>query len=311
MKLVLVSGSANRALAGMIANELDTALADAYIERFPDSEIHVELRESVRGGDVYLVQPTSPRVDEHLLELLLLADACRRDGAGRVTAIVPYFGYARQDRRAHGRESVGARVVTDLLGVARIDRVVAVDLHTAALEGFFTMPVEPLTAVPLLAEALRPFADAQSVVVAPDLGAAKLADRYAKILDLPAAVIHKTRISGSTVRAHGVTGEVRDRKPLIVDDMISTAGTIVAAVDAVLAAGALPQIVVAASHGLFVGPAAERLARHAIRRVIVTDSVAAAPQPFPTEVIGLAKLLASAVDRMHADRSLADLLGQT
>ncbi len=170
---------------------------------------------------MYLLQPTAPPIETHLLQLLLLADASRRAGAARVTAVIPYFGYARQDRRASGREAVGARVVADMLPTAGIERVVAVDLHTTALEGAFGVPLEHLTATPVLAEALRPPYRERGVVLAPDAGAAKLAERWARVLNVPVAVVHKTRVGGEAVRTQGLAGDVRGRKPLIVDDMIS------------------------------------------------------------------------------------------
>ena len=309
MNLAILAGSANPALARAIAGRLGVAIGKSEVERFPDGEIHVEIHDTVRGHDVYLVQPTSPPADRHLMELLLLADACRRAGALRLTAIVPYLGYARQDRRAHGREAVGARVVADLFRAGRLDRVVAVDLHAGALEGFFAMPLEHLTAIPLLAKALRSSVDPQSVIVAPDLGAAKLADRYARLLGLPVAVIHKVRVSAAKVTARAVTGEVRGRRPLIVDDMISTGGTIEAAVEAVVSAGALPEVTVAATHGLFVGPAAERLRRGSIRRLIVTDSVIpSAEQSLAVEYVSIGPLLASAIDRLHRNESLDEFI---
>jgi ribose-phosphate pyrophosphokinase len=307
--LTLISGSANPALADALATRLGLHLADRRLERFPDGELHVEIREALRGHDVYLVQPTGPPVDAHLLELLLLADACRRAGAARLTAVVPYFGYARHDRRSRPGEPVGARVVADLLSVGGIARLVAVDLHAAALEGFLAMPLEHLSAVPRLVEALRSSARPDTVVVAPDLGAVKLAERYARALDRPVAIVHKTRLTGRDVAVRSLVGDVRDRAPLIVDDMISTGGTIEAAVRAVLAAGAVPEVTIAASHGLFVGPAAERLRGLPIRRFLVTDSVPIPGElPLTLEVVGVAPLLAEAITALHADQSLSHLL---
>lgn len=308
MELSIIAGSANPPLAESVAAALGARLGSRIVQRFPDSELHVEILESVRGRDVYLLQPTSPPVDEHLVELLFLADACRRAGAARMTAILPYFGYARQDRRARGREPVGARLVADLLSAAGLSRIVAVDLHSPALEGFFALPLEHLSAVPLLAEAARPWVTGDGVIVAPDLGAAKLADRYARILDLPVAIVHKTRLSGEEVSVNRITGEVRDRAPLLVDDMISTGGTIEAAIKALRAAGCAPDLTVAASHGLFVGPARQRLSALGARRFLVTDSVPAAEgSPLPLQVVGLSALLAEAVRRLHEDRSLGEL----
>ncbi|HVY49652.1 MAG TPA: ribose-phosphate pyrophosphokinase, partial [Minicystis sp.] len=259
----------------------------------------------------YVVQPTSPPVDEHLVELAFFADACRRAGAARVTAVAPYFGYARQDRRAAGREPVGARVAADVLRGSGVDRVVAVDLHTAAFEGFTTLPVEHLTAVPLLADLARAFVTRRSVVVAPDLGAAKLADTFGRLLELPVAIVHKTRQTGEEVTVHRITGDVRDKDALLVDDMISTGGTVAAAASALVSAGARDLHVVA-THGLFAGRALERLRGLPIRRYLVTDSVRRDPERAPPalDVAGLAGLLADAVRRLARDESLAALLAR-
>jgi len=220
VKLALLPGSANPRLALAIAGVLGESLARCHLEAFPDSEQHVEILESVRGSDVYVIQPTSPPVDSHLVELLLLGDAARRAGAGRITAVVPYFGYARQDRRAKGREPVTSRLVADLIQPA-FDRVIALDVHTSSIEGLFRIPIEHLSAVPVLAEAVRAARLPKSVIVAPDLGAVKLAEQYAGMLDLPVEVVRKRRVSAQRVTVSGIVGEVAGRAPIIVDDMIS------------------------------------------------------------------------------------------
>jgi ribose-phosphate pyrophosphokinase len=280
------------------------------ISRFPDSELHVELQDSVRSADLFILQPTTPPTDAHLVELLLLSDAARRAGAVRVTAVMPYFGYGRQDRRATGRESVGARVMADALGSAgRVDRVIALDLHSSSLEGFFDVPLEHLSTAGLLTEALRPYIGSDSIVVAPDLGAVRLAERYAERLSLPVAIVHKARTGGGTVAVRGLTGDVRQRRPVIVDDMISTGGTIVAAVRTLRAAGALPATVVAAAHGLFVGPARSVLGELSLECLVVTDTVAGEdPHDLPMHRVTVAGLLADAIGRLHRGESLGDLI---
>ncbi len=313
MKPTIFAGSANVPLAEAVAAELEVQPGSREMQVFPDGEMQVELRESVRGEDVYLLQPTSPPGEKHLLELLLLADAAHRAGAARLTAVIPYFGYARQDRRASGREAVGARLVAGLLESGGLfERVVSVDLHTAAIEGFFGIPLEHLSAVPMLVESIRPYAGEDGVVVAPDMGAAELAERYAEPLELPVAIIHKARIGGSEVSVGSITGEVQGRKPIVVDDIIDTGGTTKAAVDALLEAGCEPEITAVASHGLFVGSAEEDLGDAPVERFLVTDSV---PPPeglnLPLEVASLAPLLANAIDRLHNDRSLDELLEHT
>jgi ribose-phosphate pyrophosphokinase len=309
MTALLFAGSANRPLAEAVAARLGLGLGRCDLARFPDGELHVVVHDSVRGHDVYLLQPTSPPAEAHLLELLLLADACRRAGAARLTAVIPYFGYARQDRRASGREPVAARLVADLLRASGLERVVAVDLHTLTLEGVFSLALEHLSAVPLLVEAVRPWVAANGVVVAPDLGAVKLAERYARALELPIAVVHKTRVSGAEVTVRSLTGEVQGRVPLIVDDMISTGGTVAAASEALRAAGAQPPVTVAASHALLVGPAVERLRAAGVERLVVTDSVALPAAPgLPLQVVSLSPLLAEAIERLHCGQSLSHLL---
>jgi ribose-phosphate pyrophosphokinase len=309
MSLKIVAGSANCALGEAVAKKLGLDLVGRVVERFPDSEMHVEIRESVRGYDVYIVQPTCPPVDEHLIELLLIADACRRAGADRLTAVIPYFGYARQDRRARGREPVSARVMADMIRAGGLDRVVALDLHGATLEGVLSIPLEHLTAVPLLAEAARSSVGSGTVVVSPDLGAVKLAERYGKILRLPVAIVHKTRLGGAEVAVRNITGEVKGKPVLIVDDMITTGGTVQAAIRALLDAGSAPDFVVAASHGLFVDGAAERFRGLPVRRFFSTDSVPA-PIDFapPVQTISAAPLFAETIERLHNRRSLGELI---
>jgi ribose-phosphate pyrophosphokinase len=311
MSLKILTGSANPALAENISGKLGVQLAQRILERFPDGELHIELQESVRGHDVYLVQPTCPPVDEHLLQLFLMADACRRAGAIHLTAVIPYFGYARQDRRAHGREPLSARLIADLMVTSGIQRVVAVDLHSQGVESAFAIPMEHVSAVNILADALRSSVQRNAVIVSPDLGAVKMVERYAKLLDLPVAIIHKTRISGAEVSVQGIVGDVRNKQVLVVDDMISTGGTIEQAIKALLEAGCAPSgIKVATSHPLLVGAAAERLGKLPIERIYVSDSVPMSKQvPLPLQVVSLASLLAQTIEWLHKNRSIAKLIG--
>ncbi|MCW2947032.1 MAG: ribose-phosphate pyrophosphokinae [Actinoallomurus sp.] len=312
MNAQIVSGTSNRILARAIATTQGFPLVPTQVERFPDGEIR-PLVGDVRGEDVYVVQPTGRAVHDHLIELLLLLDACRRSGAERITAVVPYFGYARQDRRSRAGEPVGARVMTDALVAAGAERLIVVDPHSSALEAMCAVPVEMLTAVPTLADALMSMAiPDDAVLVAPDLGAVKLVEHYASLLQRSVAVIRKTRTGGTTVHAEDPIGDVDGRPSVIVDDMISCGGTIEEAVRVLLARGAVPDFVVVATHGLLVGTTADRLARLPIRRLLVTDTVSQEPMPaLPLQVRSVAALLAEAIGWLHRDEPLDDLLMRT
>jgi ribose-phosphate pyrophosphokinase len=304
MRLALIAGSANPGLAAAVARRVGVELDAVTIDRFPDGELGVSVG-SLRGADVYVLQSTGPPAHDHLVELALLADAVRRSGAARITGVIPYLAYARQDRREQEGQGIGARVVAELIS-GLFDRVVAVDLHTSAVEGFFGCPVEQLSAVPLLAAHVRS-SMTDHVVVAPDLGAVKRAERYARMLGLRTAVVRKRRLSGREVEATAVEGDVRDRPVLIVDDIVSTGATIEAAVRALRGAGAL-QATVVATHGLLVPPADERLTRLGLAAIILTDTVPPPAWGGAGTVVSVADLLADAVGRLHRDEPLADLV---
>ena len=306
----VVSGTANTPLAAAIAARLGSETAVCAVERFPDGELRPAVAE-VRGEDVYVVQPTGPPVNDNVVELLLLLDACQRAGADRVTAVIPYYGYARQDRRGAAGEAVGARVIADAIAAAGADRLIVIDPHTAALEAMCAIPVEMLTAVPVLAAALDPILADSAVVIAPDLGAVKLAERYASRLGRrPVAVVRKTRMSGEQVEAHELVGDVAGRPAVIVDDMISTGATIEAAVAMALAHGAAGDVVVAATHGLLVAGAMARMSSAGVRRVLITDTLDTLATP-GLEVSSIAGLLGDAVGRLHRNERLNDLLMHT
>jgi len=308
MNLKILSGTANPLLAEKIAEAVGVRRSQVLLDRFPDSELHVEIQESVRGADVYIVQPTCPPVDEHLLELLFMADACRRAGASYLSAVIPYFGYARQDRRSHGREPLGVRVIADLIA-SGFQRIIAVDFHSHAVESAFNIPVEHVSAVSLLADTARSSIHGDAVVVSPDLGAVKMAERYAKLLDLPTAIIHKSRISGEEVSVRRIVGDIRNREVLIIDDMISTGGTIEKAIKSLIEAGCSTSgLKVLASHGLLVGPAAQRLGPLPIERMFISDSVPAPDSfPAPLQIVSLAPLLAKTIQRLHRQEPLGEL----
>jgi len=301
--LRIVSGSANPSLASAIANYLGVASDGCSLQRFPDGELRPTV-ENVYGSDVYVIQPTSPPVNEHIVELLLLLDACRRARATRVTAVVPYLGYARQDRRTAPGQALGSAVVADATAAAGADRLVVVDPHTPALEAVYRIPVETLSAVPTLSGELAGELPEGTVVVAPDLGAVKLAERYATVLRGPVAVVRKRRESGSAVAALDIAGDVRGRPAVIIDDMITTGATIEAAVGLLRASGAAQEIVVAATHGLLVHAAVSRLHQLELRRVLVTDTVAVKTADTSIQVCSIAPTLADAIACLHADKPL-------
>ena len=307
-RFTLLAGTANPALATAIALELGVHTGGCVVDRFPDGEVAVRLLEPVRRKEVFLVQPTAPPVNDYLVELLALADACRRSAASRITAIVPYFGYGRSDKRHGRREPITGRMVADLLEAVGIAHVVTVDLHTPQIEGFFFAPVDSLTAVPTLTAALRGRLAPDVVVVSPDAGRVGLATRYAQRLGVPVAVLHKRRENGRETHVTHLVGDVAGRACLIVDDIIATAGTLAEAIRALLAAGARPEITVAATHGLLLSGAREKLDQPAVHEVWVTDTVAVPEKDWPRlRVASIAPLVAGALRRFMTDGSLEDL----
>jgi ribose-phosphate pyrophosphokinase len=304
----LFAGTASSDLAAAIARLLDRRLSPSEVDRFPDGEISVRLDEPVRGHPVFIIQSTSPPATENLFQLLALIDACRRAAADRVTAIVPYFGYARSDKRHSKREPITASMVANLLQAVGLDHLVTLDLHAAQIEGFFQLPVDNLTAVPTLCDELKHSLSAGTVVVSPDEGRVKMASQYSERLGADLAVVHKQRESGSETKIIKVSGDVRDRPCLIIDDMISTGGTIQGAVAALLKAGARPEIWVAATHGVLVEGARTALSHPAVREIYVTDTVPSHHPDWPQlKVISVAPLLAAAIQRLAAHESVSDL----
>jgi ribose-phosphate pyrophosphokinase len=305
---MLLAGSAHRELANAVASHLGMALMPAEVGRFPDGEVRIRLGANVRRRDVFILQPTGPPVDENLVELLALIDACRRSAARWITAVIPYFGYARQDR-PQVREPITARMAANLLTGVGVDQVLVLDLHSAPVQGFFDGPVDHVTAQGVLTEALRDEAITEAVIVSPDAGFMKQAGRMAAALGVPMAVTHKERLATGEVRAGVLVGDVRGRRPVIVDDMITTGGTIHQCLETLLAAGAAPEVMVAATHGLFVEPAPTVLDHPAIRRIFVTDSLPLPPMGgrLPVQVVSVAPLLAEAIRRSHSGGSVREL----
>jgi ribose-phosphate pyrophosphokinase len=307
----LVCGSSVPELGGEVGRLVGVPLLERRIERFPDGETYVQLAQSVRGRDAYVLQCTCAPVNDNLFELLLLLDTLRRASAARITAVVPYYGYARQDRKSSGREPITAKLVANLVTAAGANRIVAVDLHSPAIQGFFDIGMDHLTAVPLLAAYLKDRVSRDSILVSPDTGGVKRVDFFARLLDLPIAILHKRRASAREVAIAAVVGDVRGRAPIIVDDIIATGGTIRQAVDTLVCEGARPEVCVVATHGVLAGDAVRNLDHPAIREIVVTDTV---PIPASTRralprlhVVSVAELLAAAIRRLHSGHSLSEL----
>ncbi len=316
--LVLVAGRGHRELAEEVAEKLEVPLAHVMVSTFANGEIYCRLGENVRGCDVFVFQSHCDPINDRIMEQLLLIDAAKRASAKRITAVCPYYGYSRQDRKAEGREPISARVVADMITAAGADRVVSVDLHTGQIQGFFDFPVDHLTAVPVIADYLGPELRGEVTVVSPDAGGGKLARRYATKLeevhglDVDLAFIDKRRPKGThnVAVATEVVGEVKGRTCVLVDDMIDTAGTVVSAAELLMARGAA-EVIIAATHGLLSGPAVDRLKNGPIREVIVTNTVPLSDdKQFDTlKVLSIAPLLGSAIDAVFSDQSVSGLFG--
>lgn len=306
-QMLLLSGTANRALAEEVAEHLGQPLCAVTIRRFADGELFVKIDENVRGRDVYIVQPTNPPA-ENMMELLLLIDAAKRASAARVTAVIPYFGYARQDRKDQPRVAISAKLMANMVSMAGADRVLAIDFHQHQLQGFFDLPVDHLYAAPVLVSHYRQKHLKDLVVVAPDVGSAKMARGFAKRLNATLAIIDKRRASANVAEVMNVVGEVAGRDCLIPDDMIDTAGTMAEAVKALKGLGA-NDIYVCATHALFSGPAIERLSGAPVKEVTVTNTIALPPERRfdRLKVLSIAGLLAKAIGYTHSDQSVSSL----
>ena len=311
-KLFLVAGRGHEELSDEVAACLHVPLTSIMLSTFANGEIYCRYGENIRGGDVFVFQSHSDPINEHLMEQLVMIDAAKRASAKRITAVAPFYGYARQDRKAEGREPITARLVADMLTAAGANRVVTVDLHTGQIQGFFDYPVDHLTAVPLLADYLRDNVDGDVTVVAPDAGGGKLAYRFARRLEADIAFIDKRRPQGThnVAVATEVVGEIDGRTCLIVDDIIDTAGTVVSAADLLLDRGA-SEVVIAATHGLLSGPAVDRLKNSRVKEVVVTNTVPVADDKHidNLEVLPIAPLLAYAIQAVFEDRSVSELFG--
>ncbi|MEM8679291.1 MAG: ribose-phosphate pyrophosphokinase [Planctomycetota bacterium] len=310
-ELKIFSGRANEALASKICDFLNLPLGQITLSDFPDGELGCKIEEDVRGRDVYLLQPTCPPVNKNLMELLIMIDSCKRASAARVTAVLPYYGYARQDRKDEGRTPITAKLVANLITRAGADRAVTMDLHAAQIQGFFDVPVDHLYAAPVLNRYFmqQGLVAEDIVVISPDEGSIKRAVGHVKRLGGRLAIVDKRRSSAAETKQENlVGGPVKDQVALIFDDMISTAGSICGAARLVEKAGAR-KIYVAASHAVLCGPAVERLSESPISKVVITDSIPLQEHQKidKMEVLSVAPLLGEAIKRIHHDESISEM----
>lgn len=304
--LKLIGGSSNLALAQQIARILNLSLTKTELKRFSDGETYVRIGENVRGRDVFIIQSTAPPVNDSLMELLILMDAARRASASRITAVIPYFGYARQDRKAANREPITAKLVANLVSTAGADRVMTLDLHSGQIQGFFDIPVDNLYADKLFSRQLPENLKQNLVVVAPDVGATKRAGKLAKDLNAELAIINKSRPQHNESVAFNVIGEVHEKNCLLFDDLADTCGTLVNAAQALKKEGA-ERIDGFVSHALFSGNALQKIQDSPIQTVYVTDSIAQKQTNEKIQVLSIAELLAKAIESTHQNESVSSL----
>lgn len=310
MEIRLFSGSANPELARSIARTMDLQLGSAKIGTFSDGETEVIIEDNIRGRDVFLIQPTCAPTNHHLMELLVMVDACRRSSAGRITAVMPYYGYARQDRKVAPRAPITAKLIADLLTTAGVERLLTVDLHAGQIQGFFNIPVDNLYAGPILCRRVRDTLPIENaVVVSPDAGGVERARGYAKRLGAGLAIIDKRRSGPNQSEVLNIIGEVRGKVAIIVDDMIDTAGTLKNAAQAVKEGGA-ERVFAVATHAVLSGPAAERIGSSVLEKVLVTDTIplsAAAAACGKIVQVSSAELLGEAIRSIHSNDSVTRL----
>jgi len=306
----LLSGSANVALSKAIADQLKMPLCHAEVRRFSDGEIFIEIQESVRGADTFIIQSTCHPVNDSLMELLIMADSLKRSSAASITAVVPYYGYGRQDRKVQPRVPITAKLVADLLTAAGITRVISMDLHASQIQGFFNIPFDHLFAKPVLTNYLKQNYDTEKlIIVSPDAGGVERARAFAKRLDVPLAIIDKRRVKANEVGGMSLIGEVRSRHAIIVDDMIDTAGTLIQATKILIDNGA-EQVSAVCSHGVFSGTAYERIRDSQLKEVICTDTIPLSPalaKLAKVKCLSVAPILAEAMHRVQTRQSVSSL----
>ncbi|HIH32513.1 TPA: ribose-phosphate pyrophosphokinase [Candidatus Woesearchaeota archaeon] len=306
MNLKLISGSSNIKLASDIASLLGMPLTKNILKRFRDGEIYVQISENIRGDDVFVIQSVSNPVNDNLMELLIIIDALKRASAGRITAVIPYYGYARQDRKSDPREPITAKLVADLLSIAGASRVLVVDLHVPQIQGFFNIPVDEVSAIPLFAEYIKDLSINDPVVVAPDVGATKKARQLAKRLNnCPLAIIDKRRSAHNESDIYNIVGDVEGKTAIIFDDIIDTGNSIVKAVERL--SQSTNEVYVLATHGVFSGNAIDILESSAAKQIIITDTIRLSQETKKIKVLSMAKFLSHVIINIHNDKSVSEL----
>lgn len=310
--LKIFAGNSNKGLAEEICRHLNISLGEANVSRFPDGEIKVKIEESVRGEDVFIIQSTCPPANEYLMELLIMIDALRRASAGRITAVIPYYGYARQERKTQPREPITAKLVANLLVSAGVNRVLTMDLHAGQIQGFFDIPVDQLEAVSILSNYFKEKGIDKIVVVSPDVGGTARAREFAEYLKKPIAIIDKYRSSFDDVEIMHIVGRVKGKTAIIVDDIIDTAASIIRGSQALLNAGA-EEVYICATHPVFAGPAKERIEKSfhdgQFKEVVVTNTIPISKEKSLSgiEVLSVAEIFAEAISRIHNNLSISTL----
>ncbi|WP_069650637.1 ribose-phosphate diphosphokinase [Caloranaerobacter ferrireducens] len=307
-EIKIFTGNANERFAKKICDELNIELGESQVGRFSDGEISVHISDSVRGADVFVIQPTCPPINENLMELLILIDALKRASAGRINAVIPYYGYARQDRKTKAREPITAKLVADILTTAGADRVVSMDLHAGQIQGYFDIPVDHLTGVPILAEYFRNIIDKETVVVSPDIGGVRRARNFASLLDLPIAIIEKRRPKANVSEVMNIIGDIEDKNVILVDDIVDTAGSLTKAAKVLKDFGA-KKVYACCTHPVLSGPAIDRLKDSVIEKLVVTDTIPLTEdkQIDKIEVVSVAPLFAEAIKRIYSNESISKL----
>ncbi|NLY77890.1 MAG: ribose-phosphate pyrophosphokinase [Tissierellia bacterium] len=307
-QIKLFSGNAHRKLAEAICKELNVPCGNCEVGKFSDGEVFVNIAETVRGCDVFIIQPTSTPVNDNLMETLILIDALKRASAGRISAVIPYYGYARQDRKTKAREPITAKLVANLLTQAGADRVVSMDLHAGQIQGYFDIPVDHLSGVPILANHFKDLIGEETVVVSPDIGGVVRARNFANILDLPIAIIEKRRPKANVSEVMNVIGDIQDKNVILVDDIVDTAGTITKAAEVLKDFGA-KRVYACATHAVLSGPAIERIENSVIEKFVVTDTIPLTDEKKidKIEVVSVAPIFAEAIRRIHLNESVSIL----